>query len=75
MAAGYRSRVTGGAGGISLSAAGEQDTHVGEEDWLRSVVPDIVVSYIIIDMLELSPSIEATVRVERTDIPTGFFLI
>ena len=30
MITGYRSRMTGGTGGVSLRAAGEQDTHVGQ---------------------------------------------
>ena len=30
VAAGYRSRVTGGAGGVSLRAAGEQHAHIAE---------------------------------------------
>ena len=38
MTAGYRSGVTGGAGGVSLRAAGEQHAHVGQ-DWLGIVVP------------------------------------
>ena len=40
LIAGYRSRVTGGTGGVFLRAAGEQDTHVGE-NWVRVVVPDM----------------------------------
>ena len=39
LTAGYRSRVTGGAGGVSLRAAGEQHTHVGDEG--RIIVPGI----------------------------------
>ena len=31
MTAGYRSRVTGGAGGVSLRAAGEQHAHVAKD--------------------------------------------
>ena len=30
LTAGYRSRVTGGAGGVSLRAAGEQHAHVAQ---------------------------------------------
>ena len=30
LTAGYRSRVTGGTGGVSLRAAGEQHTHVAQ---------------------------------------------
>ena len=38
MTAGYRSRVTGGTGGVSLRAAGEQHTHV-VKDKSRIIVP------------------------------------
>ena len=38
MTAGYRSRVTGGAGGVCLRAAGEQHTHV-VKDKTRIIVP------------------------------------
>ena len=41
MTAGYRSRVTGGAGRVSLRAAGEHHTHVRLE-LIRVVVPDTV---------------------------------
>ena len=38
MTAGYRGTVTGGAGGVSLRAAGEQHAHVAQ-NWLGIVVP------------------------------------
>ena len=41
--AGYRSRVTGGAGGVSLRAAGEQHTHIAGRS--SSIVPRRTVSY------------------------------
>ena len=39
LTAGYRSRVTGGAGGVSLRAAGEQDTHIAH--YISRVVPRV----------------------------------
>ena len=41
LTAGYRSRVTGGAGGVSLGAAGEQGTQVAQQSG-RGIVPSVV---------------------------------
>ena len=43
LTAGYRSRVTGGAGGVSLRAAGEQHTDIAQH--VSPVIPRYRISY------------------------------
>ena len=46
LTARYRSRVTRGAGGVSLRASGEQHAHVGKQI-RHCIVPDIDIIYTI----------------------------
>ena len=66
MTAGYWSRVTGGAGGVSLLTAGEKHADVAN-DLHRVVVPDTVsIINISVSQWFSLPSVVSTVRVDIT---------
>ena len=77
MTAGYRSRVTGGAGGVSLRAAGEQHTHVAQH--ISSVVPCTmyigIILFTILSHIEKFDSTQKLNQVLATGCPKPVYTI
>ena len=67
--------MTGGTGGVFLRAAGEQDTHVGE-NWVRVVVPDMSGIKINLQLLvDILPIVVSTPGIRSAHLLTEILLV